>query len=255
MKKFLLFLMLVISLSSFAKIQTKKIEYAQGDLKFEGFIAFDDSIKKTQPGIVIFHNWMGITNETENKAKEFAKLGMIAFAGDIYGKGIRPKDAKEAGELATKYKSDRKLLRERVTLALDELKKQKNINMNKIVAAGYCFGGTAALELGRTGADLKGIISFHGGLSNPKPEDAKNIKGKTLVFHGGVDPYVSKAEVDQFQAEMNESKVDYKFISYSNTVHSFTEKAAGNDNSKGAAYNEYADNDSFLTTKNFISTL
>lgn len=255
LKTFSTFLCLMLMSNAMAKIQTKKIEYTNGDLKFEGFVAYDDAFKGKRPGMVIFHNWMGITKETESKAIEFAKNGVIAFAGDIYGKDIRPKDAKEAGELATKYKTDRKLLRERVTLALEELKKQKNVDSEKLMAAGYCFGGTSALELGRTGVDLKAIISFHGGLGNPTPADAKNMKGKTLVFHGSVDPYVSKEEVDGFLKEMNDAKVDFEFIAYANAVHSFTEKAAGNDNSKGAAYNEKADFASFDRVKAFIKSL
>lgn len=255
MKKMLVFLGVILMSNALAKIQTKKIEYSQGDLKFEGFLAYDDAKKGNLPGMVIFHNWMGVTKETESKAIEFAKNGVIAFAGDIYGKDIRPKDAKEAGALATKYKMDRKLLRERVMLAFEELKKQKHVDPSKLIAAGYCFGGTSALELGRTGADLKGVLSFHGGLSNPTPTDASNLKGKTLVFHGAVDPFVSKEEVDGFLKEMNDSKVDYEFIAYANAVHSFTEKAAGNDNSKGAAYNEKADLASFARVKDFIKSL
>lgn len=238
-----------------AKIHTQKIEYKDGDKVFEGFLAYDDHVKGKLPGIVIFHNWLGLTQETENKAIEFAKLGVVAFAGDIYGKGIRPTNPKEAGELATKYKTDRAQLRSRVNLALDELKKQKNIDTNKLLAAGYCFGGTAALELGRSGAPLKGIISYHGGLSNPTPQDAKNIKGKVLTFHGAIDPFVPKEEVDSYLKEMNEAKVDYEFVAFANTVHSFTDTNAGNDISKGAAYNAHADKESFEITKSFINTL
>lgn len=255
MKKLLVLISALFMTNAMAKVHTQKVDYSSGDLKFEGFLAYDDSFKGNRPGMVIFHNWMGVTKETESKAIEFAKTGVIAFAGDIYGKGIRPKDTKEAGELATKYKSDRNLLRERVTLALNELLKQKHVDTKKIIATGYCFGGTSALELGRSGADLKGVISFHGGLSNPTPADAKNFKGQVLVFHGGVDPYVPKEEVDLFLKEMNESKVNYDFISFSNTVHSFTEKAAGNDITKGAAYNAHADEQSFAMTKSFIQKL
>ncbi len=255
MKLILVAIFIASMTNSLAKVQTKKLEYAQGELKFEGILAYDDSFKGKRPGMVIFHNWMGVSDETASKAAMFAKAGAVVLAGDIYGKDIRPKDAKEAGALATKYKSDRKLLRERVMLAFDELKKQKNVDPNKLIAAGYCFGGTSALELGRAGADLKGIISFHGGLANPTPTDAKNIKGKTLVFHGAVDPYVAKEEVDGFLKEMNEAKVDYEFIAYSNAVHSFTEKAAGNDNSKGAAYNEAADLASSERTISLIKSL
>ena len=246
---------ILLTFQSFAKIQTKNIEYSSGDQKFVGFLAYDDALKSKKPGIVIFHNWMGVTKETESKAIEFAKLGIVAFAGDIYGKGIRPANMKEAGDLATKYKSDRQLLRTRVNLALDELKKQKNVDSKKIVTAGYCFGGTAALELARSGADLKGTITYHAGLSNPNPKDVANIKGKVLVFHGAIDPFVQKAEVDDFLKEMNESKLDFEFMAFSNAVHSFTDKSAGNDITKGQAYNEAADKESFMVTKNFIKSL
>lgn len=256
MNKFLILgLMIMTTINAFAKIHTQKIEYKDGEKVFEGFLAYDDHAKGKLPGVVIFHNWLGLTKETEVKAIEFAKLGVVAFAGDIYGKGIRPTNPKDAGELAGKYKSDRSLLRSRVNLALDELKKQKNIDSNKLVTAGYCFGGTAALELGRSGAPLKGIITYHGGLSNPTPADAKNIKGKVLTFHGGIDPFVPKEEVDLYLKEMNEAKVDYEFVAFANAVHSFTDTNAGNDISKGAAYNASADKESFEITKSFISNL
>jgi dienelactone hydrolase len=237
---------------AFAKIKTQTIEYNLGDKKFEGYLAFDDAKKGMRPGIVLFHNWLGISEETKSKAADYAKLGLVVFLGDIYGKGIRPTNPKDAGELATKYKNDRKLLREHVTAALDELKKQKNVDLTKLFAGGFCFGGTSALELGRSGADLKGIFSFHGGLSNPTPLDAKNFKGKVFVFHGAIDPFVPKTEVDQFVAEMNEAKVDYEFVAFANTVHSFTDSTAGSDISKGAAYNKSADAESFTITKNYI---
>ncbi len=246
-----LILSLLISGTAFAKVQTQKVEYKSGDLTFEGFLAFDSAIKGKKPGVMIVHNWMGVTPETESKAIEVAKLGYVAFAGDIYGKGVRPTDAKGAGELATKYKSDIKLLRERALLAVEELKKQKNVDLNNIFVTGYCFGGTTAIEVARSGADVKGIVSFHGGLT-PSSDD-KNIKGHVLVLHGAVDPYVPQKDIDGFLKDMNESKVDYQMISFANAVHSFTEKAAGNDNSKGAAYNELADKRSWIAMKNFLA--
>jgi dienelactone hydrolase len=253
-----LLVLIALILGSFtinAKIHTEKVTYKSGENTFEGFLAFDDHLKGKLPGIVIFHNWLGVTAETESKAIEFAKLGMVAFAGDIFGKGIRPSAPKEAMELVAKYKTDRNLLRDRALIAFNQLKLQKNVNSKKLLAAGYCFGGTTALELSRTGADLIGLFSFHGGLSNPTSNDAKNMKGKTFVFHGGIDPYVPKEEVDLFLKEMNDAKVNYQFVSYSNAVHSFTEKAAGNDNTKGAAYNEEADKNSFEIASNFIHSL
>lgn len=246
----------LLTVKAQAKIIIKKVEYSSEGKKFEGLLAYESSLSKgKRPGVVVFHNWMGITEETESKITELAKLGLVAFAGDIHGKDIRPKNIKEAGELATLYKNDRNLLRERVNLALAELKKISTVDSHKLFASGYCFGGTAALELGRSGADLLGIVSFHGGLSNPTPLDAKNIKAEVLVYHGGIDPYVTAEEVATFKKEMDEAKVTYQFTSFSKTVHSFTEKAAGNDITKGAAYNALADARSWQGMKNFFAEL
>ncbi|MDO9181549.1 MAG: dienelactone hydrolase family protein [Bacteriovorax sp.] len=245
----------LMAMTAEAKINLEKIEYKSGDKTFEGVVAFDSAIKGKKPGIIVFHNWMGITAETESKITELAKLGYVAMAGDIYGKGVRPKDTKEAGELATMYKSDRLLLRERVNLALATLSKNSHVDAKKLLATGYCFGGTAALELARSGADILGTVSFHGGLSNPSPLDAKNIKGQVEVYHGGVDPYVPADEVAAFKKEMDEAKVQYQFTAFSGTVHSFTEKGAGDDISKGAAYNAVADRRSWEGMKNFFLEL
>ena len=246
-----LILTLLFSISVEAKLKTSKVEYKTGDLIFEGFIAYDSSAKGKRPGVMIIHNWMGITSETESKAIEMARLGYVAFAADIYGKGVRPKDAKEAGELAGKYKADLKTLRERANLAIAELRKNKEVDANKIFVTGYCFGGTAAIEVARSGADVSGVVSFHGGLT-PSTDD-KNIKTSVLVLHGAVDPFVSKVDFDGFVKGMNEAKVDYQLVSYANAVHSFTEVGAGNDNSKGAAYNELADKRSWIAMKDFLS--
>lgn len=248
-----LLLSLLITGAVEAKMKTEKVEYKSGDLTFEGFLAYDTNNKGNKPGVMIVHNWMGVTGETESKAIEVAKLGYVAFAGDIYGKGIRPKDAKEAGELSGKYKADLKVLRERANLAIETLKKQKGVDTKKIFVTGYCFGGTTAIEAARSGADILGVVSFHGGLI-PSTED-KNIKGQVLVLHGAVDPYVPQKDIEGFLKGMNEAKVNYQFNAYSNAVHSFTEKSAGNDNSKGAAYNELADKRSWIAMKEFLAEL
>lgn len=244
---------LLFTVTAQAKVKTEKVEYKSGELTFEGFLAYDTASQGKKPGVMIIHNWMGVTAETESKAIEVAKLGYIAFAGDIYGKGIRPKDAVEAGALAGKYKADLKTLRERAALAILELRKNKRVDASKIFVTGYCFGGTAAIEVARSGADVKGVVSFHGGLT-PSTDD-KNIKGQVLILHGAVDPYISKADFDGFVKGMNDAHVNYELNSYSNAVHSFTEKGAGNDNSKGAAYNETADKRSWIAMKEFLAEL
>lgn len=245
----------VISMSVEAKVKLEKVEYKSGDKTFEGIVAYDSNIKGKNPGVIVFPNWMGITAETESKITELAKLGFVAMAGDIYGKGVRPKDAKEAGVLATMYKEDRKLLRERVNLALSALSKNAKVDSKKLLATGYCFGGTAALELGRSGAEVLGIVSFHGGLSNPTPGDAKNIKAQVEVYHGAIDPFVPASEVDAFKKEMDEAKVTYQLTAFSGAVHSFTDSGAGNDITKGQAYNAIADKRSWEGMKNFFLEL
>lgn len=193
-----------------------------------------------------------MTDETKTQATRIAEQGYVVFAADIYGKGIRPKNAEEAGKLAGQYRGgDRKQFREHLQLGLDTLKSQAGVDASKLLAAGYCFGGTGVLELARSGADLKGVISFHGGLDSPAPADGKNIKAKVLALHGADDPYVKAEDLAAFEQEMRESKVDWELIKFGGAVHSFTEKGAGNDNSKGAAYNALADARSFEAFKNF----
>jgi dienelactone hydrolase len=234
-------------------VTSKSVEYGSKDKPFLGYLATPKNVKASTPAILMIHNWMGVTDETKKQADRFAKLGYIVFAADIYGKGQNPKDMKEAAALATKYKTDRKLFREHLNLGLDELKKQKNVDTSKIVAAGYCMGGTGVIELARSGADVAGIITFHGGLDSPNPADGKNIKGKVLVLHGDIDPTMKPQDIKAFEDELKANHVDYQIVKYANTVHSFTEVGAGNDISKGAAYNESSDRRSFLAAENFLS--
>jgi dienelactone hydrolase len=179
----------------------------------------------------------------------------VAFACDIYGKGIRPTAMPDAVAQAGKYKGDRALLRKRVNAGLETLLKQEGVDKKRVAAIGYCFGGTSVLELARSGADVSGVVSFHGGLSSPTPEDAKNIKAKVLALHGADDPNVPPAEVAAFEKEMRDAKVDWQLVAYGGAVHSFTDKSAGNDNSKGAAYNEKADRRSWEAMKDLFAEI
>ncbi|MDG0818008.1 dienelactone hydrolase family protein [Bdellovibrio svalbardensis] len=242
----------LLSFNAFAAVKSETVEYKDGKAELEGFMAYDDSAKTPRPAVLIVHQWMGITDHEKDHARILAAQGYVAFALDVYGKGFRPTNVNEAGTLSGKYKEDRKLLRSREMAAYNLVKKDKRVDPKHIVVIGYCFGGLGALELGRFGAALAGIASFHGALSNPNPLDAKNIKSPVLVMHGALDPYVKKDEVDAFVKEMNDAKVDYEFISYSNAVHAFTQKMAGNNPSAGVAYNERADRRSWATFMEFL---
>jgi len=252
MRKLLVpFFLLCGAITARAEIKTETVEYKQGDTTLEGYIAYDSSFKGKRPVIMIVHEWTGLGDYVKGRAKEFATKGYVAFAMDIYGKGVRPPQGPEAAKEAGKYKENRKLMRERAQAGYDFIKTKPYVDPEHMIAMGYCFGGTVALEMGRAGLPLAGIASFHGGLSNPNPQDAKNIKGKVLILHGAIDPGV-KPEVPGFQKEMDDAKVDYQFISYSGTVHAFTNPQAGNDISKGAAYNPVSDKRSMQAFMDFL---
>lgn len=246
------FIVLFASKSSFA-FETKTVEYKGNSMTFEGVLTLPEKVNGKSPAILMVHNWMGITGETKAQAERMAKLGYIVFAADIYGKGIRPNSPEAAGQLAGKYKSDRQEFRDRLALALKTLRAQDHVDSDQIIAAGYCFGGTGVLELARSGAAIKGIVSFHGGLDSPKPADGKNIKAKVLALHGADDPFVKAEDLAAFEGEMSSNKIDWQLVKYGNAVHSFTDKGAGADNSKGAAYNANADRLSFEAFKQFAA--
>jgi|SRR5450756_529991 len=256
MKTFFLSAALLLGVfSAHATMQSKTVDYKQGDTTLEGVLVWDDAVKGARPGVLVVHQWMGLTDYEISRAKMLAKLGYVAFCADIYGKGVRPKDTTEAGVEATKYKSDRQLLRARVNAGLEELKQSPFVQKSRIAAIGYCFGGTTVIELARSGADIKGIVSFHGGLDSPTPADGKNIKCKVLVCHGADDPYTKASDLAAFEDEMRQAEVDWMLIKFGGAVHSFTQPMAGNDNSKGAAYNERADKRSWAAMRMFLTSI
>jgi len=236
-----------------AEVKTEVLEYRHGDVVLEGYLAYDDALRGKRPGILVIHEWNGHNPYVRQRAEQLARLGYVAFALDMYGKGVRGKDAKESAALAGIYKGDRKLMRARAAAGLDVLRTRPETDPERLAAIGYCFGGTAALELARSGADLVSVVSFHGGLDTPTPGDARNIQGKVLALHGGDDPRVPPKQVEAFQEEMRNGGVDWQLVAYGGAVHSFTNPGAGSDNSKGAAYNERADRRSWEAMKAFFS--
>ncbi len=237
-----------------AEIKETVVEYQSGGVTCEGLHVVDSAKAGKLPSVLIIHQWTGLSENEKMRARMLAELGYNVFAADIYGKGVRPQPP-AAGQEAGKYKTDRKLYRERMLSALEVLNKSPQTDPSKVAAIGYCFGGTGVIELARSGAVVKGVVSFHGGLDSPSPADGKNIKGRVLALHGADDPFVPAKDIAAFEKEMQDAKVDYKLVSYPGAVHAFTQKAAGNDNSKGAAYNEAADKASWEEMKAFFERI
>ncbi len=248
-------LILIFNMNLKSEIISSDLEYKIGDVTLQGYIAYDNSNENKRPGVLIVHQWKGLSDYEKMRARQLAGLGYVALAVDVYGKGVRPSTPEEAGKEAGKYYQDINLYRERLNAGLNELKMQPLVDANNIAAIGYCFGGGGVLELARSGADIKGVVSFHGSLKTPNAEDAKNIKCRVLVQHGAIDPYVPDADVTAFKKEMEDAKVDYILTEYSGAVHSFTIESAGNDISKGSAYNENADKRSWEAMKIFFAEI
>ncbi|MBI2923675.1 MAG: dienelactone hydrolase family protein [Planctomycetes bacterium] len=236
-----------------AEIRTSTVEYKHGDAVLEGLFAWDDAIQGRRPGVLVVHEWWGRNDYVKSRAEKLAALGYVAFALDMYGKGLVATDPKEAGALAGKVRGDSALMRERAAAGLEDLRKDERVDATKIAAIGYCFGGTVALELARSGAELAGVVSFHGGLGTKAPAEKGRVKAKVLVLHGADDPHVPVAEVTKFEEEMRAAGVDWQVVSYGGAVHAFTNPGAGNDPLKGAAYHESADQRSWEAMRAFFN--
>jgi dienelactone hydrolase len=201
---------------------------------------------------MVVHEWKGHGDYARHRAEMLARLGYAAFACDMYGKGVFAKDHDEAGKLAGVFFQDRAKMRARAAAGLDVLRKHEAADKDRLAVIGYCFGGTTALECARAGsAGVRGVASFHGNLTAPQPAEAGAVKARVIVFHGADDAMVAKA-VPAFEDEMRKAKADWQFVSFGGAVHSFTVKEAGDDKSKGMAYDEKADARSWAMLEAFL---
>ena len=235
-----------------AAVVEKVVEYDAGGVVCEGVLFHDDAITGKRPGILVVHQWTGLSDHEKERSRWLALLGYNVFALDIYGKGVRPPGPPASAQEAGKYKSNRTLFRERLKAGLAVLVKDERTEAGKLGAIGFCFGGTGVIELARSGAPVAGVVSFHGGLDSPAPADGKNIVGEVLALHGDADPFVPAADVAAFEKELQLAEVSYHLVRYPGVVHAFTQKMAGNDPSKGAAYDEKADKASWEEMRKFF---
>lgn len=246
---------LVLALATFStNAQLKPVGYTEGTQKLNGFSATPTKALKQKPGVVVLPAWMGINDHAKEVATKLSGLGYHAFVADIYGEGNYPANTQQAGEKAGFYKNNPDAYQKRIQAAIDQVIKA-GADKDNIVIIGYCFGGTGALEAARVGMNVKGVVSFHGGLGKDAARANNAIKTKVLVLHGADDPFVPQKDIEAFQKEMKDGKADWQMVYYANAVHAFTEKSAGNDNSKGAAYNESADRRSWQHFLDFLNEL
>ena len=242
----------------FASAQAgEAVAYNDGATALEGYWS-PSACKtgKTAPLVLIAHQWKGLGDNEKMRADMLSAKCYNAFALDMYGKGIRPQSTEDATKESNIYKNDPTLARQRITAALNYAKGLEGVDATKIAVIGYCFGGAMALELARSGADIKGAITFHGALATKAPVTKPGvIKAAIQVHHGAEDPFVKQEEVSKFMDEMRASNTDWSITQYAHAVHAFTQKDAGNDPSKGLAYNEIADKRSWQSSLNFLSEI
>lgn len=240
----------LISLQAFG--QLKPVQYKDGNQILNGLQVNPSKKSAQKPGILLLPAWKGIDKVSKDTAEILSEMGYYVFIADIYGEGNYPKDNSEAGKNAGFYKKNVEAYQKRISLALEQLIKS-GANVDNIAVIGYCFGGTGALEAARAQMNVKGVVSFHGGLGKDALRPTEPITTKVLVCHGADDPHVPTEEILSFQKEMRDSKADWQMIYYANAVHSFTNPESGTDNSKGAAYNELAAKRSFKHLELFLN--
>lgn len=233
-------------------LQTKKIEYQHDDVKLEGYYAYDDSISGKKPAVLIIHDWSGRNDFACQKAESLAEAGFLGFALDLYGKVANTNDEKIA--LMKPLMDDRAKLLKRIQAGLNLMKTIDQVNTAKIAAIGYCFGGLCALDLARSGEDIKGVVSFHGLLTPPPQKNASTIRAKILVLHGHDDPMVKPEQVIQFENEMTVAKADWQLHVFGHAKHAFANPLA-NDDKLGTVYNALADKRSWILMKTFFNEI
>ncbi|MDQ1149865.1 dienelactone hydrolase family protein [Sphingobacterium zeae] len=219
MKKVMTLLLLTMVTMTSQAQELKQIPYQDGEQKLNGLITANTA--KKGAAVLILPAWKGIDNEAKQAALQLEKEGYIAFIADIYGEGNIPSDNTAASKIAGHYKTDYKAYQHRITLALEQLKKE-GADPNKIAIIGYCFGGTGALEAARAHLPVNAVVSIHGGLSKSANRPNGAIKTKVLVEHPADDKSVSKEDYDGLVNELNEGKADWQIVTYANSGHTFT---------------------------------
>jgi dienelactone hydrolase len=225
MSRLALAALFALALPAAAAVKEEPVSYKAGDTVMKGLVVYDDAVKGKRPGIVLVHEWWGITDHIRNEARRFASQGYTAFVADMYGDAKTADNPKDAGALAGSVMKNPDAMRARFNTARAQLARHASVDGRRIGAAGYCFGGSVAHNMVRAGADLSAIVMFHAGLSTNTPAP-KSVKAKVLVLNGADDPLVKPDQIEAFKKDMEAAKADYRFVNYPGAVHAYTNPAA-----------------------------
>ena len=238
-----------------AKITTKTISYQHDGVNLEGFLAYDDSLKGKRPGVLVVHEWWGLNDYVRSRAEQLAKMGYVAFALDMYGKGKVTKHPSQAGEWMRQISSNVYQWQRRALAGLEVLKNHPNTDVERIAAIGYCFGGSTVQQLAYSGADIRGVVSFHGSLLLPMSEQIQKVKAKILICHGAADPFTKGGELEKYISAMENAALDYQIAIYGGARHGFTNPGADKFGIDGLKYSKSADLRSWEDMKVFFAEI
>ncbi len=250
-------LALSFAIPAYAGIQEEAVTYSHDGTVMKGFIVYDDAIKTRRPGIVVVHEWWGITKHIRDEARRFAREGYTAFVADMYGDAKTADNPKDAGALSGAVRKNPATMLSRFIAAKDQLSKHASVDPSRIGASGYCFGGSVVLDAARAGTDLKGVAAFHAGLGAAgAAAEAGRVKAKLLIQNGAADPFIKRESVEAFKKEMSAANVDYRYLNYPGALHAFTNPEAtakGKQFNLPLAYDAAADKQSKAEATKFFS--
>ncbi|MGD9038096.1 MAG: dienelactone hydrolase family protein [Desulfobacteraceae bacterium] len=252
----LVFLILLLGATNLqAGVVTKNITYQHDGVQLEGYMAYDDSVKGKVPAVLIVHEWWGLNDYARKRAEQLAAMGYVAFALDMYGKGKVTQHPKQAGEWMRQVNSNVSLWKQRALAGLQVLKNEPRTDIGRIAAIGYCFGGATVQQLAYSGAEVEGIVSFHGSLLPPTPDQVKKVKAKFLICHGAADPFVKAETLQNYIATMHKTDLDWQMIMYGGAKHSFTNPDADKAGMAALKYSKSADQRSWSHMKQFFDEI
>src|SRR5437588_7748582 len=228
-----------------ATVKTRELEYRQGDIVLQGFVAWDDAARGRRPGVLVVHEWWGHNEHARNQARRLAEAGYVGFALDMYGKGKVTSHPQEAQAFVSEATKDPAVLAARFNAALKQLKRDPHVDATRIAAVGYCFGGAVVLGIARAGADLAAVVTFHGALATTSPAQPGKVKARILVLTGGADPFVPPEQVEAFKREMQAAGARFEVTTYPGAKHGFTNPDAAKYGMPQLAYDAAADRESW----------
>ena len=232
---------------------TRDLDYRCDDVTLRGYLTWNDNAAGPRPGVLVFHEGLGLGEFAMERTRRLAELGYVALAADMFGDRRQANNLQEVATLVGGLRAEPEKLRARGRAALSTLAALPQVDATRLAAIGFCFGGSVVLELAREGADLKAVVSFHGALATKMPAQSGRVTACVLVLTGANDPLAPPDQVAAFENEMREGGVrDWQVISYGNTLHGFTNPAADGSMMRTALYSEQADRRSWASMRSLF---